>query len=98
MLSRNIKQHDFRLIRLLCMDCGVQITLIPLTKHCVSLSDHIMVSICSHTLVTQGSTASLIPIGCRNQRWLLATSALISQGYPSCDWPLVNIKVKHTAP
>lgn len=76
MLSRNITLHDFRLIRLLCMDCGVQIILIALTKHCVSLSDHIMVSICSHTLVTQGSAVSLIPIGCRTQRWLQVLSSL----------------------
>lgn len=69
MLSSYIKLHDFRLIRLLCMDSGVQLILILLQKHCVALSDHIMVGICSDTLVTQGATSSLI-----------LTAALVSQG------------------
>lgn len=49
-------------------------------KRCASLSDHIMQPKCSHTLVTQESAASLIPMRCGDQRWLLATTAAILQG------------------
>lgn len=42
MLSSYIKLHDFR--RLLCMNSCVQLILIPSQKHCVALSDHIMMA------------------------------------------------------
>lgn len=56
------------------------IILIPLKRRCVRLSDHIKTRVRSHTLVTLGSAASLIPVGCRHQRWPSATAALTSHG------------------
>lgn len=50
----------------------MQFISILLQKHCVVLSDHITVGICSDTLLTQGATGSLGPI-----------TAFITQGGPS---------------